>query len=113
MEKLAAVPDPRVMKTHAPWDLLPGRPTGLEPSPCKAHPHADKDREAEPDWLHKPELAFFAKYIQSLGGKLPEKKSVPAVPPEEKPQPENEPVGPPASQSSGEGETEPKPAEAN
>ncbi|MEC8553531.1 MAG: thioredoxin family protein [Planctomycetota bacterium] len=51
--------------------------------------------------------------LDALNGKLPEKKSVPAVPPEEKPQPENEPVGPPASQSSGEGETEPKPAEAN
>ena len=25
-----------MMKTHAPWQLLPGRPMGDEPCPCKA-----------------------------------------------------------------------------
>ena len=31
--------------------------------------------EADPQLLHKPELAFFAKYLQSLGAKLPKKKA--------------------------------------
>lgn len=51
--------------------------------------------------------------LDALNGKLPEKKSVPDMPLEEKPQPENESIGPPVSQSRSEGETEPKPAEAN
>ena len=30
--------------------------------------------EASPELLHAPELAFFRKYVTSLGGTIPEKK---------------------------------------
>ena len=33
---LAGVPNPRLMKTHAPWQLLPGRVGGQGPAPCKS-----------------------------------------------------------------------------
>lgn len=36
LDALQTVPDPRVMKTHAPYFLLPGRPGGAGTMPCKA-----------------------------------------------------------------------------
>ena len=51
--------------------------------------------------------------LDALNGKLPRKGSADSEPPEEKPLPENEPVDPPTSESTNEGETEPKSADAN
>ena len=36
LSDLADVPNPRLMKTHAPWQLLPGRRGGVGACPCKA-----------------------------------------------------------------------------
>lgn len=51
--------------------------------------------------------------LDALNGKLPEKDSAPSEPPEENPLPKNEPVDPPTTESTSEGETEPKSADAN